>query len=503
MSTIEDWSKSPAGRALSSGLVTRPKLGLADMVLLLWRAVWLMLAVFLPIFLIGLFVAMQMPKTYTATSRLLVSLGDEYVYRPSIGPDSASVAPGTESLIQSEIELLRSPVVAEDAVSHFPMGRIFPEIANACSEKLAISVGDSSSKVEYACKQMAVRAFRESFKVSAAPDIPVLTTEFRHKDPDLAAEVLNAAVGSYLKYRSDVFSKSNTGALTEQRKRFQADLKEADEALRQFLADNRFGNFEAEGETIRNLYQSASSDLLATQSRLRQAEGQLAVQRTQIKGIPAQQDMYVDDSSQQALTDLKMEREEKLTRYNPDSKVIQEIDRRIAQVEEYLASKENAEGVVRRGPNPLYQSVLASIQTLEAEVASLRSQESELQRQIADFERRQQTLTELQPEYQSLVRQRDILAQNVRSFSEREIEARSRSELAQQSADNIRVLEAATPPVKGKSLRLPVAVLSLLFAGFTALLLGLVKVFTVNGFVTGRSLERTLGIPVIASVRRF
>jgi uncharacterized protein involved in exopolysaccharide biosynthesis len=111
-------------------------------------------------------------------------------------------------------------------------------------------------------------------------------------------------------------------------------------------------------------------------------------------------------------------------------------------------------------------------------------------------------LSNLEPRYQELQRQRDLLEQNVRSFSEREVEARTRTEMIQQNVKNIRELERATPPVEGSSLKFPVAVLGILFAAFTALMAGLLRVMTREGFSTGRSIERTLGIPVLANVKK-
>ncbi|HPE47061.1 MAG TPA: hypothetical protein PLR76_01645 [Hyphomonas sp.] len=500
MSMSEDWSQGPTRReAAPSGLMTRPRLGVADILLQLWRSVWLMLLIFLPIFLLGLWLAFSMKEEFTARSRLLVSLGDEYVFRPSVGPESNPVSPDMDALIQSELEMLRSPVVASEALSRFDLDRIFPKLSAECHREFAELAG--TEQFEYSCRQLAVQALHQKFGAAAAPEIPVLTTTFAHEDPDVAAEVLNAIVGAYLNYRSTVFADSNSSGLAQQRDQFEANLKKADDAIRQFLTENSIGNFDSERDTIKQLYQSASTELLSVESQMRQVDGQLKTYQQQIRTIEPEQDMYVDDTSAQTLADLKIEREEKLTRYTEDSRVIKEIDKRIAEVESYIGSRDKPQGTVRRGPNPLYQQVETSIATAEAQAASLRDQQAELKRQISGFEARQQRLTDLEPRYQELVRSRDILEQNVRSFAEREIEARARSELVQQSFDNIRVLEPAIPPVKGTSLKLPVAVLSLLVAGFTALMAGLARAFTQTRFSTGRSIERTLGVPVIAQVR--
>ena len=213
--------------------------------------------------------------------------------------------------------------------------------------------------------------------------------------------------------------------------------------------------------------------------------------------------MYVEDSSQQSLLALKLEREEKLARYKPDSRVIQEIDKRIAQAEAYLASREGPGGVVRRGPNPLYQQVESAIATLQSEVQALQSQETELKSQIEAFEVRQRRLVELEPELQELERSREVAERSVKAFAEREVEERARNELTKRSANNIRLLEPATAPIKGESLKFPVAILAFLFAGFTALIVGLMRALTRSGFATPGAVERTLGLPVLATIQKY
>jgi hypothetical protein len=54
--------------------------------------------------------------------------------------------------------------------------------------------------------------------------------------------------------------------------------------------------------------------------------------------------------------------------------------------------------------------------------------------------------------------------------------------------------------VDGKSLKRPVALLGLFMAGFTALCVGLLRIFLREGFPTPGSAGRTLELPVLATV---
>jgi chromosome segregation ATPase len=188
----------------------------------------------------------------------------------------------------------------------------------------------------------------------------------------MSAEMLNALIEAYLAYRADIHTDTLTDDLRDQRERFEQDLAEADQAIRAYLESNNLTDLAAERDTLRALYQSASGELLVAQSRLRQAEARLDNYRIQIELIAPELDIYVEDSSQQTLLALQLERREKLSRYREESRVIQELDKRIEQAESYLDTRAGTGGIVRRGPNPLYQQVEAAIATLQSEVQWLK-----------------------------------------------------------------------------------------------------------------------------------
>ena len=459
------------------GARLRPRLGALDIAVQLWRAKWLMLAVFAPLCAAGLAMAFVLPQGFTATSRILVTPGDRVAY--AAGDVSAP----------AEMELLRSPVVAQKALAKVTLARVYPAIARGCRPE--------------ACEGLAIAEITRSLSATAADTNPVIAVEFRHAEAAMSAEMLNALIDAYLAHRADIHTDTLTDDLREQRERFEQDLAEADQAVRAYLESNNLADLAAERDTLRALYQSASGELLVAQSRLRQAEARLEDYRIQIESIAPEQDIHIEDPRQQTLLALQMERQEKLSRYREDSRVIQELDKRIEQAEDYLDTGAGTGGIVRRGPNPLYQQVEAAIATLQSEVKALKGQAAELKTQIAEFKGRQRRLVELEPALQALERSRLVAENAVFAFSEREVDARARSEMARRGDKAIRVLAPATPPVEGVSLKLPAIILSLILAGLAALAAGLVRALTRSGFATPGSVERTLGLPVLAAIRKY
>ena len=148
----------------------RPRLGLADVAVHLWRAKWLILLVFLPLFALGLFAALALPERYTAHARLIVSAAEF----------SAGAA-------EAETELMRSPAVIEAALERVTLARAWPEIAGGCEGQ--------------ACARLGREALRRAFRAEAASGGRAISASLTHADPSMSAELRNVALESYHDYR--------------------------------------------------------------------------------------------------------------------------------------------------------------------------------------------------------------------------------------------------------------------------------------------------------------
>ena len=490
----------PPVQAVDSGaMVSRPRLGKVDLALQLWRAKTLMLLIALVVSVPFVMLAMAMPTKYEASAGLLVSLGEEQVYRPRVGSEAAGAIPDQELLNQSELELMRSPVVADRVLEQFSLEDIYPQIAQ---ERALIAAETPGRDPTIKMNQMGVEAILEDFSAGATPNSNVIRATFKHEDPQHAADILNALIDRYLEYRSEVYLSSRSTSFGAQRERFEADLLSAEKDIRNFLETNKMGDFEAERLAAQSVYASVTDEVFKVKSRATAVEGQLETLARQMRETNPLVDIFVEDSTEQTLLNLRLEREQALSRYKPGSRVVSAIDKQIEQVEAYLAGQSGSVGTRRTGPNPVYQDMEQRRARLEAEAKSLANQSAELRRQEAAASARLRQFANLLEEWQELQRQRALYEQNLSSFAAREIESQTLTEFARQDTDNIRVIERARAPLEGSSLKLPILVLGILFALFTALIAGLLRATTQRGFSTAASVERTTGIPVIASVRK-
>lgn len=465
---------------------SRPRHGWDDLVVLLWRERLLMVMVFAVLFAIGALAALSLPKTYTAYSSLLVQLSQEYVYEPRAGDAARGAIPEMTDVVQAEAAILTSAGLHQRVVRELGADVVLGEDARGTPEQR---------------EGAAVIAMGRALDVATAPDTGVIELSYKHEDAEAAARILNQVIDTYQVYRREVFRDVTTPLLAEQRDSIERQLNDADRAYEQFLADNGLGDFAVEREAVGASYQAVYNERLQIEAQLRQADGRLATLRAQMASIPPeitlQQDLNL--SVHDELLTARAERETLLSRYQPDAQPVRDIEARIAQLEAFVNGSEGT-GIrdQRLGPNPVWQDLEMDRVRTQAERDSLAARHQVLTRQLDDLEGRQTELVELESRNGALAAEREVLTSAYRDFTARQTQSRAAADLARGGADSIRVIAAANPPDRPSSLRKPVLILAFLFAAFTALCAGLLRVFLGRRFVTAGSASRTLDLPVLA-----
>jgi uncharacterized protein involved in exopolysaccharide biosynthesis len=471
---------------------SRPRYALSDIPTLLWRERYLMAAVFVVIFVLGAGFAFTLKKAYSAHSSVLVRLGQEYVYEPRAGDAARGAVPETGQVLESETEILGSDALKERVIRHLTYARIDPKgaatFAAANETKRSKLIGD------------AVLAMGRSLKIETAPDTPVIRLTYANPNPQTAALVLNTLLEEYLIYRRSVLVDPTSGAVEQQRRSFQDRLAQADAAYQAFLSGNRIGDFESEKTSLSQLQAQIEQQQYAAQAQLKERAGRLAGLNSGLGQITPEVGLYhdVDNTANAKLTDLKVQREGLLSRYRPDAQPVRDMDAQIAQLQAAVSSgRAQGQGASRTGVNPVYQTLQTEKLQLVAEVGALQQSLAALQQQSDELMQRRLRLADLEPQYQALTRDRDVLQSNVRDFTVKEQQTQASQAIASNTNDNIRIVQRASVPTQGKGLMKPVLALAFLFAAFSAVCAGLVRMFLRPGLPTPASASRTLDLPVL------
>ncbi|MCA8886606.1 MAG: hypothetical protein KDA35_08270, partial [Hyphomonadaceae bacterium] len=441
------------------GWADAPRLSLADVAAMLWAERGLVLAVGGAICALGLIAALAAPHTYTARSELIVRMGEEYVYQPTAGGAGAGATPDMQAVVNAEMRLIGSGAVVRGAIESVGLSALYPDIA--------ASPASDARKLA-----AAERAFVEHLKIETAPQTPAIGLAFEHRNADVAAQALNALVAQYLRHRRDVLVGGEFEALSQESGDLSTRAGQATAALSSFLNEHQIGDFENELAALAARAGDIETQLLDAQARRREAEARSASLRQRFAAEPEQIELYQESDARRDLVEAQMQRERLLAAYQPDALPVREVDRRIAQLEAFLAGGDPP-SVTRRGPNPVRQDIASQLYAMEAEARAQRGRETALDQQRTEVRERLRSMQALEPRFRQLQRERTILETNADNFATRAEEARARSQMLGRATDNISPVERAAVPTQGKSLRWPILDVSILIAGIVALAAGL------------------------------
>ena len=464
----------------------RPRYGFFDVVGLLFRELLLMVVIFLLVFAIGTAVILTLKKSYTATASVYAGAGSEYVYQPRVGATERSQPLEADAVARSEAAILGSLEVKRRAVRAVGADTVLgPNASGTAAEK----------------ESAALKVLDASLGVGTTAGSAIISVSYKSDDAVRAAQVLNAVVDQYLVQRRVVFRDRTTPALAQQREAFESDLNTADQAYAAFMQSNDIGDFATAKATLAATYQTTYAEALSLRAQLNQASQRLATLEAQLAQQPAevvlQQDLNV--SAQDQILQLRTQREALLSRYTPDAQPVKDIEQQIADLQTYVASGTTVGAKeVRTGPSTIFTEIETARITAAADRDGLAARLAVANGQLGQIRSRQAELTRLESTNANLAGNREVLTANIRDFQQRESAARADSALVAAGADNVTVIERAEAPTRGTSLKAPLLALVFLFAGFTALCAGLLRVFTRRGYTTPASTGRTLEMPVLA-----
>jgi uncharacterized protein involved in exopolysaccharide biosynthesis len=392
-----------------------------------------------------------------------------------------------KSVMQAELRLLASPEVARGAVAAIGLPTLFPQIAR-----------DAHELGERRTNELAIQAFQKSFSVTTSPESPILNLHFTHRDPMVAAIALNAVSEIYLAYRRKILAEPTQASYQAQSVASAKRAAEGATKLEQMLSQYGIGDFEGEARAHSDLIGKLEADFAAAAAARREAQGRVEVLQALVAREPASIELYSESDAAKKLVDLRVEREQLLARYQAGAAPVFEIERRIKQLEAYLAG-ETTPGLTRRGANPVRQEIETKLYEAQAEANAQGARAQAILQQREAAIARLRTLQTLQPQYQALARQKTILEEQAQTFAARAEEERAFSELAAMQTNNIRQLEPATAPTRGSSMRFEVLALSGLLGLVLATAAACGRGLARRRFVTSGSAAHALGTPVLGS----
>jgi uncharacterized protein involved in exopolysaccharide biosynthesis len=388
----------------------------------LWRRRLLVAATFgVVLLLAGLYTALSKP-VYEATSLLLVKFGREYVYQDESG---GGVMPrGRETLINSEIQILRSAEVVKGVVESMGVETLYPALALAPPE---------GNPVE----SVAAARFLANLQVRAVQDADVIQVSLRNGDPQVTARAVNLLVDLFKEKHLEAFGEPQaTAFLEEKASKANEELKAAEAQLLAFQAEHP--QFSLKDKDVLLLRERTELE-----TAVHDIDNQIVMARQ--RGLNADP---VGPGAQEELLRLRLQEQKLLNTHNEDSRQVENVRHEIALVEEFLR-----------------KSVAEDSGRHSQEMAMLATRKARLDERLAAVEADLQSMPALSQRYRELQREVTGKESSYDRIQQRLEKARTSAEMDRQKIANISVIQPAYAPLQPVSPRPMLNLLAALIVG--------------------------------------
>lgn len=446
----------------------------------------------------ALLAALLLPK-YEARMKLLVKR--ERV-DPIVSPDRSTQiqvqSNPSEEEMNSEAELLKADDVLRKVV-----------ITNGLQAKEGglLHTGTEEEKIA-----AAVRHLRSKLDIDPGRKTSLITVTYESRNPEQAAAVLRTLGDAYLQKHMEVNRPHGQLAFFDkQAADTKKGLSEAEKKLGDFAKQNGTVAPEIERDITLQKLAELKFTLEQTRASIHETQNRIAELNRLSVSTPARITTKSSRSDnpqllqqlKSTLLNLELKRTELLTKYKPTYRLVQELDKQIADAKASIAA-EDARPVREEvtDENPTHEWIRSDLAKAQADLTSLQGRERVTQSSIKEYEDRAQKLEAAGLQQQDLLRTQKEQQDNYLLYSRKREEARITEALDQGKILNVAIAEHAMPP----ALPAHPAWLYALFGALAGLVFSAGMVFiaeyTDSSFRTPDELNNDLGLPVLASIPR-
>ncbi len=415
------------------------------------------------------------PPTYESTSKILVqSNRAQLLVSPGLKEDAANQAtqtnPVAEQDLNSEVELLTSPFLIKQALSAMKSsqhnGGILAGMRNAVGSiislpsniYLAMHGGPGSSASQDEIQKTANHLTATVIKRSNVIEVAI-----RSHDPVWARAFLSQLMTAYLALHGRLSQNPQAQAFFQaQRELLDQRLQESEKELRAAQMQTGISQFTEQQQALINQLSTAESNYRASGVLLDSKMQQIASQEGELKKTPQRQTKESKTVQNMALQQLKpqmlqleTERAELLSRYQPGSSRIREIDAKLKAGHDILTrEKESNVQETTTDVNPTWQGLDADLAKARAEAASYKAAQATQTAQIATLREQLKTMTTDGVTIERLERKVQSDKEAYLSYVRKGEEARAAEALNQSQILNVSVVQDPTAPLEPVSPRI-------------------------------------------------
>ena len=356
----------------------------------------------------------------------------------------------------------------------------------------------------------AVEKLRSHLIVEPVKKTNIIKITYSAHDPKFAAQVLNNLVNAYIE--KHVAIHRPTGQLAffdEETTRYKHELDQAEAQLKSFSQEQGGVAPQVSRDiTLQKLNEFAAS-LESTRAEMAGTEKKIANLEQQAGSTPDRLTTSVreadDGAAQQQLKStlltLELKRTELLTKYQPSYRLVQEVDKQIADTRAAITAEEARplhEQTTDR--NPTYAWINEELAKAKSDYSALQARAVATQAIVGVYQTKAHQLEESGLLQQDLLREAKANEDNYLLYLHKREEARIEEALDRTRILNVGIVEQPTVPVAPVRAAEIFSLIGLLLAIVLSTALVFAQEYLDSSFRTPAEVLSELGIPVLASV---
>ena len=474
-----------------------PNWTLREIVTVVFRRKWLLLALFGSIAVLTIALALFLPNQYQSRMRILVkNARADVVITPGTNSPHSS-AEVTETQINSEIALLTSKDLFEKVVTQSGLDKQAPS---------------SFWREDVPPVERAVLQLEKDLEITATRKADIIEVSYTARSPELAAAVLQSLANLYLEKHLRLHRPGGTHEFFQtQTSQFGAQLQEVEGNLETFRKQKNFISLDQEKELNLQKMAEARSRHLESVGSIKDASERIARLQQQLSRLPTRvatqsrslPNQYSLERLSTMLVELRNKRTQLLTRFKPEDRMVREVDQQLNDTAAALQEARQATSVEQSSDiNPLRQTLETELAKERLQLAGQQARRDDLVQQMEQYRTVLAGLEQATREHGDLKRQVSEVESNYQLYAKKEEEARIADELDQKKITNVSLAET---PVVQRAPAKPNRRLMLGLGLFLAFFVSLCAVFVAELFRdtvhTPRELEVLAGVPVIATLQ--
>lgn len=435
---------------------------------------------------IGTFVS---KPVYEAKAQILVKMGRENIYIPPTGTNSQIINFNRDNQINSEIELLKSRSLAENVIKSLGTETIYKNLDHKGT----------------------VLKFQKSLSVEGIKKSDVIAVSFKHKDPKMAAKIVNTLANTYFVEHLLVHKNPQSyNFFEDQSQVLKTKLEQSEAALETFKKQNRVTALDEQQKLLLKHIADLNAELNRTLSQEAETRNRILQIRQQLDKTPetipqgkeVDHNPFLISNLEARLVELQLKEKELLIKYTPQSRLVKNVKEKIQMVQEKLAQNEKKQyGKSRVGLNTTYQRLQEELFRNQAEGKALAAKREIQDTQLTDYQGKLEQLNQIEVKLNQLEQSVDVNRQNYRLYLAKFEESRISDAMDNKKMANVSLMQSAFTPLNPVSPKVLLnIVLAIFLGGFGGLGLAFFGEYLDDSFEKPEDVEKELQLPVLTSI---